>query len=151
MAHEHSVWNHVDHVMGGMESMLRDKVPGFGAGGVGDRILPAVRGEIRVDVHEEDDGVVVVADLPGIERENVTARLLSPRELEITGERRSGHAGYDAGELVRRERAYGRLRRVVPLPRDVTADCAAASFANGVLEVRLKKGEEERGERIPIL
>ena len=36
-----------------------------------DRMLPAVRGEFRVDVKEHENEVIVVADLPGIEKEAV--------------------------------------------------------------------------------
>ena len=124
---------------------------GFGPGGVGDRLLPAVRGEFRLDVQEDEDEVVVVADLPGVDRENITVRLLSPEQLEISCERRSERqeAG-EGGQFVRQERTFGYMTRVVPLPHEVTAEGATSSFTNGVLELRLKKTTVERGTRIPI-
>jgi HSP20 family protein len=33
------------------------------AGGMSDRMLPAIRGEFRVDVREHEEDVIVVADL----------------------------------------------------------------------------------------
>jgi len=36
------------------------------------------------------------------------------------------------------------------LPHDVTDKGTSATFKNGVLEVRLKKSKEERGNRIKI-
>jgi len=148
MAYGDNIWRQFDELMAEMENRFRG---GLGPGGVGDRLLPAVRGEFRVDVREDEDEVLVVADLPGVERENITARLLSPNELEISSERRSerSEAG-EEGKVVRQERAYGMMTRVVPLPHEVTADDAKASFKNGVLELRLKKITVERGERIPI-
>ena len=35
------------------------------SGKVGDRILPALRGEFPVEVREYEEDVIVVADLPG--------------------------------------------------------------------------------------
>lgn len=148
MAYGDNIWRQFDELMAEMENRFRG---GLGPGGVGDRLLPAVRGEFRVDVREDEDEVLVVADLPGVDRENITARLLSPTELEISSERRSERAETgEEGKVVRQERAYGMMTRVVPLPHEVTAEGSRASFTNGVLELRLKKTTVERGERIPI-
>jgi HSP20 family protein len=148
MAYRDNLWRQFDELMSEMENRFRG---GLGPGGVGDRLLPAVRGEFRVDVREDEDEVLVVADLPGVERENITARLLSPSELEISSERRSERSETgEEGQLVRQERAFGYMTRVVPLPHEVTAENSRASFTNGVLELRLKKTTVERGERIPI-
>lgn len=149
-----------DDMLNEMESRFRGMMMGsgqflpaggFGPGGVGDRLLPAVRGEFRLDVQEDEDEVVVVADLPGVDRENITVRLLSPEQLEISCERRSERqeAG-EGGQFVRQERTFGYMTRVVPLPHEVTAEGATSSFTNGVLELRLKKTTVERGTRIPI-
>lgn len=148
MAYRDNIWQQFDDLINEMENRFRG---GLGPGGLGDRMLPAVRGEFRVDVREDADEVLVVADLPGVDRENITARLLSPTELEISSERRSerSEAG-EQGQFVRQERTYGYMTRVVPLPHEVTAENARASFTNGVLELRLTKTTVERGERIPI-
>lgn len=141
----------LDQVMGGMGSIVRGTVPGFGAGGVSDRFLPEVLGGFRVDVSEDEDEIVVVADLPGVEKENTTICLLSPTNLWITSTRGSGQSDLgEEGKAVRRERASGRLNRVVGLPNAATAENGRASFNNGVLEIRLRKAEPERGERITI-
>lgn len=140
------VCRQVGWMMGGMMSMARGMMPGAPAGDTG---MPAVGGGIRVDVSEDLDEVVVVADLPGVEQENIAVRLLSPTELRISGVRCSETtetAG--GGQVMRRERVCGRTSRVVMLPGDATAVGARASFANGVLTVRL--GKAGRGEWIPI-
>lgn len=155
-----SLWRQFDDLMGAMETRVRSMAQGsgeylpaggFGPGGVGDRMLPAVRGEFRMDVREDEDEVFVVADLPGVDRENITIRLLSPTSLEISCERRSERSeSGEEGQVVRQERTFGYMDRVIPLPHEVTADGAKTSFTNGVLEIRLKKTTVERGERIPI-
>jgi HSP20 family protein len=136
-------------VMGGMMSMARGMMPGALVGGKGVMGLPAVGRGLHVDVCEGMDDVVIVADLPGVEQENVAVRLISPTELGITGVRCSETtetAG--GGQVLHRERTCGRTSRVISLPSDTTAECATASLENGVLRVRLRKAE--RGERIPI-
>ena len=50
--------------------------------------LPAIRGEFRVDVREHDDEVIVVADLPGIDKEDISLQLINPRALEVSCERK---------------------------------------------------------------
>jgi HSP20 family protein len=148
MASRDNLWRQFDELMAEMENRFRG---GLGPGGIGDRMLPAVRGEFRVDVREDEDEVLVVADLPGVDRENITARLLSPTELEISSERRSERSETgEQGMFVRQERTFGFMTRVVPLPHEVTAEGSRASFTNGVLELRLRKTTVERGERIPI-
>jgi HSP20 family protein len=57
-------------------------------GGVTDRMLPAIRQEFRVDIREHDGEVIVVADLSGGEKDDVSLQFLNPRMLEISCERK---------------------------------------------------------------
>jgi len=118
-------------------------------GGVADRMLPAIRGEFRVDVREHDEEVIVVADLPGVEKDDVSLQLLNPRALEISCERKGEKEEKSEGYYMR-ERVYGSMSRVVAMPADVTEDDSRASFTNGVLEVRLKKAKIQPKSRIQI-
>ncbi|NLA38514.1 MAG: Hsp20/alpha crystallin family protein, partial [Methanomicrobiales archaeon] len=102
-----------------------------------------------VDVRDHEDEVIVVADLPGVEKEDVAARLLDPRHLEISS-RRAGETAEEATDFFMRERMYGQMSRTVMLPAEVTEEGSTASFKNGVLEVRLKKVPAETGAMIPI-
>jgi len=143
------VCRQVNWVMGGMMSMARNMMPSALAGGMGDMGMPAMSGGIPVDVSEDLDDVLVVADLPGIEQENIAVRLLKPTELKISGVRCSETVETaEGGQVMRMERACGRMDRVVMLPNDATAEGSTASFENGVLRVRLRKAE--RGQRIPV-
>lgn len=119
------------------------------APGMRRRFIPALRGDFRVDVREHEDEVMVVADMPGVERDDISIRLLEPNLLEISSERTEG-TEEEAEGYVMRERMYGTLSRSVALPADVTEEGASASFKNGVLEVRLKKIPTERGKEIPL-
>jgi HSP20 family molecular chaperone IbpA len=50
-------------------------------GGVTDRMLPAMQGEFPVDVREHDDEVIVVADLPGVEKDDVSLQIRTRETL----------------------------------------------------------------------
>jgi HSP20 family protein len=119
------------------------------AGGFTEKVLPGILGEFRVDVSEHEDEVIVVADLPGIEKEDVNLRLINPRTLEISTERKDVTEDEKKGYFVR-ERIYGSMRRLIPLPNEVTEKSAKATFTNGVLEVRFKKVKEQKGGKIEI-
>jgi HSP20 family protein len=136
--------------MAEMESRFQSMLGGIGARGeeLRGRVVPAVR-DFRVDVRDHEDEVIVVADLPGVEKENVSVRLIDPRHLEITS-RRAGETAEEAVDFFMRERVYGQMSRTVMLPVEVTEEGATASFKNGVLEVRLKKLPTEVGTTIPI-
>ena len=114
-------------------------------------------GGFQVDVTEDENDVIVTADMmPGIEKENISMELLSPRALEITCERKeeremkSAEEEEEAGRYYLHERKYGSMSRVIPLPKAVNPENAKASFRNGVLEVRLPVSALETQRRIAI-
>jgi HSP20 family protein len=100
-------------------------------------------------VKEHDDEVIVAADLPGVEKEDVSIEVLDPRTLRIAFSRQSETKEEAEGYYVR-ERTWGSMDRVVKLPVDVSDEGSAATFKNGVLEVRLKKPAIEVKKKIPI-
>jgi HSP20 family protein len=147
-----SIWREMDEMRAELDHVFRQVPSGarlLPAGGVGDRMLPAIRGEFRVDVREHEEDVIVVADLPGADKEAVSLDLLNPRALEISCERRSENEEIREGYYMR-ERVSGSMSRIVALPTEVTEDDAKASFKNGVLEVILKKSAPSRKSRIMI-
>jgi HSP20 family protein len=125
------------------------RAPLLTTGGFTEKMLPGILGEFRVDVSEHEDEVIVVADLPGIEKTDVSLRLINPRSLEIATERKNESEEEKKGYYVR-ERIYGSMRRVIPLPNEVTDKNVKATFTNGVLEIRFKKVKEQKGGKIEI-
>ncbi len=145
-----TIWQDFDDLMAEMESRFQSMLGGIGARGeeVRGRVVPAVR-DFRVDVRDHEDEVIVVADLPGVEKENVAVRLIDPQHLEITS-RRTGETEEETRDFFMRERVYGQMSRTVLLPAEGAEENSAATFKNGVLEVRLKKAPTETGTTIPI-
>jgi HSP20 family protein len=136
-----SIWHEMEAMQAELDHLFRQASTGsrlLPAGSMHDRMLPAIRGEFRVDVREHDEDVIVVSDLPGVEKEAVALQLLNPRALEISCKRISENEEKTGGYYMR-ERMSGTMSRIVALPADVTDNAAKASFKNGVLEVSLKK------------
>jgi HSP20 family protein len=114
------------------------------------KMLPAQPLKLGVDVVQHDDEVVVTADLaPGVTKKDIALDLITPQALEISWERQEEKKEEKKGYYLR-ERRFGSMTRVVPLPVPVTDDNASATVRNGVLEIKLKKAAKEAKGKIPI-
>jgi HSP20 family protein len=101
-----------------------------------------------LDVWETEEEVAYAFDLPGIPEESIAVELENS-VLTVSAEReRSGEVKQDG--FYRYERRVGSFSRTISLPEGVTEDSITASYANGVLEVRVRKPEEARPRRIEI-
>jgi HSP20 family protein len=102
-----------------------------------------------VDVRERDNQLVVSADLPGMNSEDVKIEA-TDEGLVIRGERKREHEEQKEG-YHRSERSYGSFYRLVPLPEGANVEHAKANFKDGVLEVTVPIPEAARKRReIPI-
>ena len=105
----------------------------FGDVGVSPRLH-----EVAVDVAETDTEIVVTADLPGFETEEITISL-SGRDLTVEADHEETIEERDDARYVRRERTHRELSRTVRLPDAVDEDAATAEYRNGVLTVTLPR------------
>ena len=117
------------------------------------KMLPATGGELAtvepfVDVIDNGDKVVVAADIPGVEKEDLSVNI-SGDMLEISAERKKEAEEKKEG-YVRRERTYTSYYRAIPLPAEVDADKADATFENGVLEITMPKVQVPEKKKIEI-
>ena len=141
-------WSEFDEMLGNMQKQFGEVMERV-SGAAQQVPLPGGGTGAVVDVMEHDADVVVVADLPGVDRQGIAVRLIDPRTLRITARREEMKEEEQAGYHVR-ERRVGAISRTVSLPTDVRGEEAHATFKNGVLEVRLKKVTEARGKEIPV-
>lgn len=139
-----------------MRRMQEDMDRLFGSFGFG-REWPSVFGERErgewwpaIDAFQRGNEFVVRADVPGLKREDLAVEI-GEDAITISGERKHEEEEEREG-LYRRERAYGRFSRVIPLPEGAVADSAKANFRDGVLEVTVQAPSEEvrRGRKIEI-
>jgi HSP20 family protein len=101
-----------------------------------------------VDLFEDKNEIVIKAELPGMEKENVEVKL-TDHMLTIKGEKKKEEEVKEEN-YYRSERSYGSFIRTLELPADVHADKVKASFKNGVLEVRLPKTEEAKTKEVKV-
>lgn len=101
-----------------------------------------------LDVWETADDIVYAFDLPGLVESEISIEVADDT-LTVAGERRRESA--ESGErYFRYERRYGTFSRAVGLPAGVDDSKIAASYRNGVLEVRVPKPEEAKPRRIQL-
>ena len=108
-------------------------VPVFGAEDF-ERLTPAV------DMYDEGKEIVMKADLPGINKEDLHLDLTAEHVLTLSGERKMEETIEKSG-LYRVERSYGSFSRSFELPSSVDTENITASIKDGVLEIRLPKTE----------
>ena len=102
-----------------------------------------------IEVLERDDKLVVRAELPGLNKDDIKVEVTDDL-LTIAGERREEREETREGYR-HSERRYGRFSRSVPLPEGVSAEDVQCTFQNGVLEVTMPAPQRvERSRRIEI-
>jgi HSP20 family protein len=101
-----------------------------------------------MDLVETDDHLVLKADLPGVDSDDVNIEV-KDGVLTVSGERKTEHEERADG-FYRVERAFGGFSRSMSLPQQVDAEQISASFDKGVLEVRIPKPEERKPHRVEI-
>ena len=89
--------------------------------------------EPLVEVNEEEDHIIVIAEMPGVNKEDI--------ELNATGR---------SITISTQKIVFGRSYfKEIDLPAEINQDYAKARYTNGILEVRLKK-IKDKGKSIDI-
>lgn len=101
-----------------------------------------------INVRENDEQVIVEAELPGVRADDVDISVENGM-LTIAGEKRAGQERKEENWLVV-ERRYGRFERSFTLARTVDVENIRASFEDGVLRIVLPKREEAKPRRIRV-
>jgi len=115
----------------GISPWMRDMVrqPSFWIG-------PELR-EIPVDVVDSGKEYQVVAELPGVPKNDIELSI-TPRELRLCGKTETNQEVTEK-EYVRRERGYSMLCRTMTFPEEVNPDKADATLKEGILEIHVQK------------
>jgi HSP20 family protein len=121
----------------------------FTHGGNGDETSLGTRTWMPLmDLYETDEGFVLKAELPGIQKDDLHIDV-HDRTLTIRGERKA-ETEIPEDRYHRRERSYGSFQRVLTLPTPIDADKVQAHVHDGVLELRLPKHETAKPKRIAV-
>jgi HSP20 family protein len=108
------------------------------------RLLPAGADEEvmktatpSIDIQEIENKILVTADVPGIEKEDITVNIHGD-VLEITAQKKKEKEEKGEGYL-RRERSYTKFYRKIALPGEVDPDKVDATLKDGVLKIEMEK------------
>jgi HSP20 family protein len=101
-----------------------------------------------VDVAEDNASLRITAELPGIERKDVSLEV-KDGVLTLRAEKRQ-ETETKGRNALRIERRYGSFFRALSLPETVEASRIEAVFRNGVLTVTIPKREETKPRTVAI-
>jgi HSP20 family protein len=103
----------------------------------------------RVDIYEEAERFVVLADVPGVEAKDIDITA-EKGVLTIRGERRLEKKESDKSGYERVERTSGSFLRRFTLPESANTETIKAKQTNGVLEVSIPKHPQVQPRRISV-
>jgi HSP20 family protein len=104
----------------------------------------------RVDMYEEDNQVIVKAELPGIAKKDIDISL-EDDVLTIKAEKKEEtEEGDKETTHYTRERRFGQYVRRMTLPGKMDAENVTATLKKGVLEIKLPRAEEPEAKQIEI-
>ncbi|MBI5730350.1 MAG: Hsp20/alpha crystallin family protein [Ignavibacteriales bacterium] len=111
-----------------------DDFPNFGFN-LNDNFYP------RIDISEDKDNINVLAEIPGVTKENIKITL-QDNVLTIEGEKKK-ETEQKEKNYFRSERMYGSFKRCFTLPDLVDSEKVEAKFEDGMLNIQLKKIEQK--------
>ena len=101
-----------------------------------------------VDIYDNDDTIVIQAEMPGIGKKNITIDV-KDGVLTLTGERKVD-AEVKEDNYYRRERGYGSFKRGFHLPAEVNPEMIKADYTDGVLRIDIPKPEKAKPRKITV-
>jgi HSP20 family protein len=128
--------------------LFDDFLKGFFVRPVGYETGEALRG-IRLDVSEQDKGYRVLAELPGVKKEDIQVSVEGD-QVSISAEVRSERDAKEGERVLHTERYYGKVSRSFRLGQEVDREHVEAKFNNGVLELNLPKKAAQTARQITI-
>ena len=113
-----------------------------------DRPFTGYKAWPAIDVAEEDDAIIVRAEVPGCKAEDIEISVYG-NTLTISGEKKISEEKKEKGYYPV-ESAYGSFRRGLTLPTDVEQDKIDAECRDGVLSVTLPKAAKAKALKVKV-
>jgi HSP20 family protein len=105
--------------------------------------------QFRMDVTENDKEYQVLAELPGVNKEEISITI-NGNEVSVSAEVKHEKVVKDGEAVLRAERYYGTIQRAFSLAQEVEEATAEAKYNNGVLELTLQKKSAAATKRIAV-
>jgi len=103
---------------------------------------------VRVDIYNDAENIVLEAELPGVEKKDINVDLKG-RVLTLKGELSSDNEVKE-DKYYRKERVSGKFERSFTLPGDVDSEKIKADYKDGILKVTVPKPEGRKQRQITI-
>ena len=101
-----------------------------------------------VDIIKKNGKVIVTAELPGINKENISIDV-NEDVLTLKGERKYEKEEKEA-DYYRKERVTGSFSRSFVLPSGVSTEEIIAEYKDGILKVEIPEAKKEEAKQITI-
>jgi len=102
-----------------------------------------------IDIIEENNGYLIRADLPGMTKEEIQINIENDT-LTISGEKKRSVEKPEKNRYYHFERGFGSFLRSLSLPSNVDPNKIEAHYSDGVLDIFIKKTEDNRPKSIEI-
>jgi len=99
---------------------------------------PAQPAEFRMDVTETDKEYRVLAEMPGVKKEEISITI-NGNEVSVSAEVKQEKVVKNGDTVLCAERFYGTIKRAFSLGQEVDEAGAQAKYNEGVLELTLPK------------
>lgn len=113
-----------------------------------DRPFAGYKAWPAIDVAEQDDAIIVRAEVPGTKPDDIDISVYG-NTLTISGEKKETKEEKNKG-YYHVESTYGSFRRDVGLPTDVDSAKVEAAYKDGVLTITLPKAEVSKAVKIKV-
>jgi len=105
--------------------------------------------KFRMDVVENDKEYQVLAELPGVKKEEISITI-SGNEVAVSAEVKHEKDIANGETVLRAERYYGKIERAFSLGQEVDEATARAKYNDGVLELTLPKKTVAAAKKLAV-
>jgi HSP20 family protein len=105
--------------------------------------------QIRMDVTENDKEYQVLAELPGVKKDEISITI-NGNQVAVSAEVKHEKDVKNGGTVLRAERYYGKVQRSFALGQEVDEVAAQAKYNDGVLELTLPKKAAAATKKVAV-
>ncbi|MDV6343179.1 Hsp20/alpha crystallin family protein [Nitrosomonas sp. Is37] len=105
---------------------------------------------IKVDLSESDTAYTILADIPGVNKEDIKVDLDSNR-VSITVEKKKEVEQKEGERIISRERSLESISRSIRLDAEIDVNKAQAKYENGVLRLTMPKKHVKAIKQLEIM
>jgi HSP20 family protein len=105
--------------------------------------------QFRIDVTENDKQYQVLADMPGVKKEEISVTI-NGNEVIVSAEVKHEKDVKNGITMLRAERYYGKVQRELAFSEEIDEAKAEAKYNDGVLELTLPKKDGVAAKKLAV-